>query len=170
MKSPVLGRKNYLFCGSDAGGQRAACMYTIVKTAKMNGVNPQAYLTDVLSRIAEYPIQRIDDAAALGLETLADLTLSVGHLMPRSLADTYCSPSPLGGWEATYRRWIDPQKHVAIRTTKRLLRKGWRWRPPERLGAQTFAISGSAVLRRTTPGRCFVFRRRGQPAQGFECS
>lgn len=61
MKSPVLGRKNYLFCGSDAGGQRAACMYTIMETAKMNGVNPQAYLTDVLSRIAEYPIQRIDE-------------------------------------------------------------------------------------------------------------
>ena len=57
----ALGRKNYLFCGSDAGGQRAACMYTIMETAKMNGVNPQAYLTDVLSRIAEYPIQRIDE-------------------------------------------------------------------------------------------------------------
>jgi transposase len=61
MKPPVLGRKNYLFCGSDAGGQRAACMYTIMQTAKMNGVNPQAYLTDILSRIAEYPSQQIDE-------------------------------------------------------------------------------------------------------------
>ncbi len=61
MKPPVLGRKNYLFCGSDAGGQRAACMYTIMETAKMNGVNPQAYLTDILSRIAEHPINRIDE-------------------------------------------------------------------------------------------------------------
>ena len=59
--APVIGRKNYLFCGSDAGGQRAACMYTIMESAKMNGINPQAYLTDVLSRIAEHPIQRIDE-------------------------------------------------------------------------------------------------------------
>lgn len=60
MKGPVLGRKNYLFCGSDAGGKRAACIYTILETAKMNGVNPQAYLTDVLARIADHPINKID--------------------------------------------------------------------------------------------------------------
>ena len=60
MKPPVLGRKNYLFCGSDAGGQRAACVYTILETCKMNGINPQAYLTDILGRIADYPIQQID--------------------------------------------------------------------------------------------------------------
>ncbi len=56
----VLGRKNYLFCGSDAGGQRAACIYTLVETAKMTGINPQAYLTDILGRIAEHPIHQID--------------------------------------------------------------------------------------------------------------
>jgi transposase len=56
----ALGRKNYLFCGSDAGGQRAACLYTIIETAKMNGVNPEAYLTDVLARIADHPINQID--------------------------------------------------------------------------------------------------------------
>jgi len=61
MKPPVLGRKNYLFCGSDAGGQRAACIYTIVESCKMNGVEPQAYLTDILARIADHPIQKIDD-------------------------------------------------------------------------------------------------------------
>ena len=60
MRAPVLGRKNYLFCGSDAGGQRAACVYTIVETAKMCGINPQAYLTDVLGRIADHPIHKID--------------------------------------------------------------------------------------------------------------
>ena len=60
MRPPVLGRKNYLFCGSDAGGQRAACVYTLVETAKMNGINPQAYLTNVLGRIAEHPIHQID--------------------------------------------------------------------------------------------------------------
>ena len=58
--APVLGRKNYLFCGSDAGGQRAACVYTIVETAKMCGINPQAYLADVLDRIADHPIHQID--------------------------------------------------------------------------------------------------------------
>ena len=57
----ALGRKNYLFCGSDAGGDRAACVYTIIETAKMNGINPQAYLADILARIADYPSQRIDD-------------------------------------------------------------------------------------------------------------
>ncbi len=45
---------------SDAGGQRAACIYTLVETAKMNGINPQAYLTDILGRIAEHPIHQID--------------------------------------------------------------------------------------------------------------
>jgi len=60
MRVPVLGRKNYLFCGSDAGGKRAACIYTIVETARMNHVNPQAYLTDVLARIADHPINKID--------------------------------------------------------------------------------------------------------------
>jgi len=61
MKPPVLGRKNYLFCGSDAGGKRAACMYTIIETCRMNGVDPQAYLADVLARIADHPIHRIDE-------------------------------------------------------------------------------------------------------------
>ena len=61
MKPPVLGRKNYLFCGSDAGGQRAACMYTIVETCKMNGIDPQAYLTNVIGKIADHPIKKIDE-------------------------------------------------------------------------------------------------------------
>ena len=56
----VLGRRNYLFCGSDAGGQRAACLYTLAETCKMNGINPQAYLTDILGRIADHPIHQID--------------------------------------------------------------------------------------------------------------
>ena len=55
----ALGRKNYLFCGSDAGGRRAACLYTILETCKLNAVNPQAYLTDVLARVADHPINKI---------------------------------------------------------------------------------------------------------------
>jgi transposase len=57
----VLGRKNYLFAGSDEGGERAAAAYTLIETAKLNGLDPQAYLRDVLARIAEHPINRIAD-------------------------------------------------------------------------------------------------------------
>ena len=60
MKSPVLGRKNYLFCGSDAGGHRAVCIYTITETCRMKGIDPQAYLTNVLAKIADHPINKID--------------------------------------------------------------------------------------------------------------
>jgi len=62
MRSISLGRKNYLFAGSDAGGDRAAAMYTIMQTAKLNGLNPEAYLTDTLTRIADgHPINRISE-------------------------------------------------------------------------------------------------------------
>ncbi len=60
MRPLGLGRKNHPFCGSDAGGQRAACTYTIVETARLNGINPQAYLADVLGRIADHPSRDID--------------------------------------------------------------------------------------------------------------
>ena len=56
-----LGRKNWLFAGSDAGGHRAAVLYTIIETAKLNGVDPEAYLADVLARIADHPANRIDE-------------------------------------------------------------------------------------------------------------
>jgi transposase len=61
IKPSVLGRKNYLFAGSDAGGQRAAIMYTIIESAKMSGLDPEAYLTDVIARIADHPAHRIDE-------------------------------------------------------------------------------------------------------------
>jgi len=54
-------RKNYLFLGSDAGGERAATMYSLLGTAKLNGLNPEAYLTYVLERIAEHPVNRVDE-------------------------------------------------------------------------------------------------------------
>jgi transposase IS66-like protein len=56
-----LGRKSWLFAGSDRGGQRAAAMYSLIVTAKMNDIDPQAWLADVLARIAEHPAQRIDE-------------------------------------------------------------------------------------------------------------
>jgi hypothetical protein len=56
----ALGRKNYLFAGADAGGERAAVLYTIIETAKLNGLDPEAYLADILARIADHPAKRID--------------------------------------------------------------------------------------------------------------
>src|SRR5438270_11770300 len=55
----AIGRKNYLFAGSDAGGRRAAAMYSLIESAKLNGLNPQHYLADVLARIADHPARRI---------------------------------------------------------------------------------------------------------------
>jgi transposase len=57
----ALGRKNYLFAGSDAGGERAAAAYTLIETAKLNGLDPEAYLRTVIGRIADHPINRIAD-------------------------------------------------------------------------------------------------------------
>ena len=57
----ALGRKSWLFCGSDRGGQRAAVMYSLIVTAKMNDVDPHAWLADVLARIAEHPVQKLDE-------------------------------------------------------------------------------------------------------------
>eukprot|EP01037_Dinobryon_pediforme_P001367 gene1367-1385_t len=61
LRSIALGRKSWLFCGSDRGGQRAAVMYSLIVTAKMNDADPQAWLADVLARIAGHPVQRLDD-------------------------------------------------------------------------------------------------------------
>ena len=59
LRGVVIGRKNYLFAGSDAGGRRAAAMYSLIETAKLNGLNPQASLADVLVRIADHPARRV---------------------------------------------------------------------------------------------------------------
>ena len=61
LRGIALGRKSWLFAGSDRGGQRAAVMYSIIVTAKMNDVDPQAWLADVLARIAEHPVRRLDE-------------------------------------------------------------------------------------------------------------
>jgi transposase len=61
LRGIALGRKSWLFCGSDRGGHRAAAMYSLIITAKMNGVDPQAWLADVLARIAGHPTHRLDE-------------------------------------------------------------------------------------------------------------
>jgi transposase len=61
LRGIALGRKSWLFAGSDRGGQRAAAMYSMIVTAKMNDIDPQAWLADVLARIAEHPASKLDD-------------------------------------------------------------------------------------------------------------
>jgi len=61
LRAVALGRKNYLFAGSDSGGERAAAIYSLIGTAKLNGLDPEAYLRQVLDRIADHPINRIEE-------------------------------------------------------------------------------------------------------------
>jgi transposase len=61
LRAVALGRKNYLFAGSNAGGERAAAMYTLIGSAKLNGIDPEAYLSHVLTCIADHPITRIEE-------------------------------------------------------------------------------------------------------------
>ena len=61
LRGVALGRKNYLFCGSDAGGQAAAAIYSLIGTAKLNDIDPESYLQHVLEKIADLPITRIHE-------------------------------------------------------------------------------------------------------------
>ena len=60
MRPIALGRKNYLFAGSDRGGDTAATFYSLIETCKLNNINPQKYLADVLNRIADHPVKQVD--------------------------------------------------------------------------------------------------------------
>jgi hypothetical protein len=57
----AIGRKNWLFAGSDEGGERAAAVYTMIESAKLNSLDPETYLRDVLERLADHPINRINE-------------------------------------------------------------------------------------------------------------
>ena len=61
LRAVTLGRKNYLFAGSDAGGERAAILYSLIGSAKLNGLDPESYLREVLTRIADHPIRRVEE-------------------------------------------------------------------------------------------------------------
>jgi hypothetical protein len=67
----ALGRKAWLFAGSDRGGERAAAMYSLIATAKLNDVDPRAWLADVLSRIAEQPASRLDELLPWNWKTVS---------------------------------------------------------------------------------------------------
>ena len=74
LRAVALGRKNFLFVGSDAGGERAAAMYSLIGSAKLNGLDPELYLRTVLAQIADHPISRIEE------------------LLPWNLADSLQNP------------------------------------------------------------------------------
>jgi hypothetical protein len=75
LRAVALGRKNYLFAGSDSGGERAAAIYSLIGTAKLNGLDPEAYLREVLQRIADHPINRIEELLPWNI-VAADATTS----------------------------------------------------------------------------------------------
>jgi transposase len=61
LRAVVMGRKNYLFMGSDSGGQQAAALYCLIATAKLNGLDPALYLRTILAQISDHPINRIQE-------------------------------------------------------------------------------------------------------------
>lgn len=77
LRAVALGRKNYLFAGSDVGGERAAVMYSLIGSAKLNGLDPEAYLREVLARIADHPINRIGELLPWNLGSTAAVAIEV---------------------------------------------------------------------------------------------
>ena len=71
LRGLALGRKAWLFAGSDRGGERAALLYSLIVTAKLNDVDPQAWLANVLARIAEHPANRLDELLPWNWASLA---------------------------------------------------------------------------------------------------
>jgi len=84
----ALGRKNYLFAGSDAGGERAAAIYSLLGSAKLNGLDPELYLQHVLERIADHPISRITDLLPWNVPVPTPLLKSGPYVSTESYVDT----------------------------------------------------------------------------------
>lgn len=85
IRQVALGRKNYLFVGSDAGGERAAAIYSLLGTAKLNGIDPEGYLRQVLARIGEHPINRVDKLLPWNISATTPMTAdSKGAVVQRS--------------------------------------------------------------------------------------
>lgn len=61
LRGVAIGRRNYLFAGADSGGERATAIYSLIGTAKLDGVDPEAWLRHVLANISDHPVNRVDD-------------------------------------------------------------------------------------------------------------
>jgi transposase len=72
LRGIALGRRSWLFAGSDHGGERAASMYTLITTAKLNDINPQAWLANVLARVADHPASRLHELLPWHWKTARD--------------------------------------------------------------------------------------------------
>ncbi len=72
MRPLTLGRKNWLFCGSDGGGTRAAAIMSLVQTARLNDLDPEAYLRHVLERIAKHPVNRVAELLPWNTTSIAN--------------------------------------------------------------------------------------------------
>lgn len=68
LRAVALGGKNFLFAGSDSGGERAACLYSLLGTTKLSGLDPELYLREVLEGIADHPINRISELLPWNLD------------------------------------------------------------------------------------------------------
>jgi transposase len=76
LRGIAVGRKNWTFAGSDRGGERAAAIYTLIETCKLNGVDPQAWLADVLARLPDHPAKRIDELLPWNWKAAGDISLN----------------------------------------------------------------------------------------------
>ncbi len=77
LRGVALGRKSWLFAGSERGGQRAAFMYSLIGTAKLNGIDPQAWLADAIARISDLPVSRLPELLPWNWPQTADLLKDV---------------------------------------------------------------------------------------------
>ena len=90
LRGVAVGRRNWTFCGSASGDHRAAVIYTLIETAKLNGVDPRAWLADVLARIGDHPVKRLDE--------LLPCTGRLPASCPPRSRDQSASTRALAGW------------------------------------------------------------------------
>src|SRR6202011_4800112 len=150
LRCVAIGRKNYLFAGSDAGGRRAAAIYSLIESAKLNGLNPQHYLTDVLTRIADHPARHIAELLPWNWQPFnatraGPLTERLPRQAPMRRSSVRRTPTPISGW----RRRIS-SKMATGRRPGALFNKGT-------ISPSQTSASGS---RRRRPRGAFLLRRQ----------